>query len=751
MGQPLILPIWKFFDSAGLPLAGGKLYSYAAGTTTPQATYTDTTEGTPNTNPLILDANGVGVIWLGSLSYKFILQDSLGVVQWTADGIQSIPNGSVTTVKLADGSVTTQKLADGSVTTVKIADASITTAKLVDGSVIGNKIPDNSIAVTKFTGSTPIAFVDTSAPRTGDGPSAFPVKAWTAPVTIPTADTPPVGDGLCVQWSPNGKMLAVAENNSELVALYSRFGNELRKLSPGLVDPAAGATQAQALSWSPDGQYFLVSGTTGSYLYQKLGNAFAQQKWITSATYAAVAWAPNGDYVATTTVGSTNASIVKRIDVSKNSIICEWNTTAGQSIPASTDTVIKFDNAVEDNYPAGSTLGGTSWVCFAKRTNRYSVMAYIQFIEGTTAFVAPNTVELKLYKDGLFYRNLDFRIVYGTIAPNPAVTGATSVAMSADPSLAENISIVINQTHAGAVTLSTNSAKVWVSVTEAPGYDKLSSFTALSAPASQPSSATKSVAWSPDSMFVAFGTSEIQYTFTITTPTIAPTAGAQYTNNGVTFTVVSCAGTVLIAHGSGAPLASGTLTKTSGVGDATLTFSAFSNPVGVVIYQRTGDTFAKCADPTGGAPTGSVNGLAWSPDGLVLTCVHANSPFITSYSRPNTTSTTFTKIAANPATLPAGQGNACAYNSIRTKLAVAHNLTPFLTIYSIAGSGSTMTLTKDADPSVLPTGNGQSVSWTPDSQYLSHGQVGSPYVTNYKTSGAYGSAAVTFVNEVDLV
>ena len=31
---------WQFFDNSGAPLTGGKLYSYAAGTTTPQATYT---------------------------------------------------------------------------------------------------------------------------------------------------------------------------------------------------------------------------------------------------------------------------------------------------------------------------------------------------------------------------------------------------------------------------------------------------------------------------------------------------------------------------------------------------------------------------------------------------------------------------------------------------------------------------------------------------------------------------------------
>jgi hypothetical protein len=44
-----------------------------------------------------------------SSSYK----TASGNVQWTADGIQSIPNGSINTVKLADGAVTTVKIADG--------------------------------------------------------------------------------------------------------------------------------------------------------------------------------------------------------------------------------------------------------------------------------------------------------------------------------------------------------------------------------------------------------------------------------------------------------------------------------------------------------------------------------------------------------------------------------------------------------------------------------------------------------------
>ena len=47
-----------FYDEAGEPLVGGKVYTYEAGTTTPQATYTDSTGAYTNPNPVILDARG---------------------------------------------------------------------------------------------------------------------------------------------------------------------------------------------------------------------------------------------------------------------------------------------------------------------------------------------------------------------------------------------------------------------------------------------------------------------------------------------------------------------------------------------------------------------------------------------------------------------------------------------------------------------------------------------------------------------
>jgi len=77
----------QFIDAAGIPLAGGYLYTYAAGTTTPQATYTDSTAATANSNPIVLDSRGEASIWLASAAYKFKLTDADGTEIWTVDNI----------------------------------------------------------------------------------------------------------------------------------------------------------------------------------------------------------------------------------------------------------------------------------------------------------------------------------------------------------------------------------------------------------------------------------------------------------------------------------------------------------------------------------------------------------------------------------------------------------------------------------------------------------------------------------------
>jgi hypothetical protein len=83
-------PVFKAFNNDGTPLAGGLLYSYTAGTTTPQATYIDSTQSTPNLNPIVLNARGECALWLNpTLGYKFLLTDSLGntIPGWPVDNI----------------------------------------------------------------------------------------------------------------------------------------------------------------------------------------------------------------------------------------------------------------------------------------------------------------------------------------------------------------------------------------------------------------------------------------------------------------------------------------------------------------------------------------------------------------------------------------------------------------------------------------------------------------------------------------
>jgi hypothetical protein len=80
-------PFMQFTTTAGAPLIGGKVYTYAAGTTTPLASYTDNTGATANTNPVILDTRGEAAIWLSPASYKFVLKDSNDLTIWTSDNL----------------------------------------------------------------------------------------------------------------------------------------------------------------------------------------------------------------------------------------------------------------------------------------------------------------------------------------------------------------------------------------------------------------------------------------------------------------------------------------------------------------------------------------------------------------------------------------------------------------------------------------------------------------------------------------
>jgi hypothetical protein len=75
-------------DANGFPLAGGKLYSFMAGTSTPLATYTTQALDVPNTNPVILTRPARVDLPRGRVGYKFILHDALDNEMWFVDNVQ---------------------------------------------------------------------------------------------------------------------------------------------------------------------------------------------------------------------------------------------------------------------------------------------------------------------------------------------------------------------------------------------------------------------------------------------------------------------------------------------------------------------------------------------------------------------------------------------------------------------------------------------------------------------------------------
>lgn len=87
----------------GAPLAGGYVYTFLAGTTTPQTTYQDAAGLIPNSNPIVLNSAGYAVIYftLGA-SYKLVVTDGVaafpvspssivGTIQWTQDTMLAVP------------------------------------------------------------------------------------------------------------------------------------------------------------------------------------------------------------------------------------------------------------------------------------------------------------------------------------------------------------------------------------------------------------------------------------------------------------------------------------------------------------------------------------------------------------------------------------------------------------------------------------------------------------------------------------
>lgn len=210
----------QFFDNSGNVLTGGKIYTYTAGTTTPQVTYTSATGVTAHSNPIILDASGrvpSGEIWLtDGLSYKFLIKTSTEVLIGTYDNVIGINSNFINFLTETEIQTATAGQTVFTLTTTQYQPGTNSLSVFVDGvnqydGVSYSYVETDSVTVTftaglhvgalvKFTtaqtlssGVTDASLVTYDPPFTGSVPTNVEVKLSE---TVSVMDFGAVGDGV---------------------------------------------------------------------------------------------------------------------------------------------------------------------------------------------------------------------------------------------------------------------------------------------------------------------------------------------------------------------------------------------------------------------------------------------------------------------------------------------------------------------------------------------------------------------------
>lgn len=139
---------WQFFDNSGVPLSGGLINVYLAGTTTPTPTYTSSTGSTLNTNPIQLDSAGrpPEEIWVDPLlNYKFTVSTSASVLIRTYDNIRS-PFNLANLVFIQAGTGAVEQNAQ---------DKMRQLFTVLDFGAVGNNTTDDTVNIQKAIDATP--------------------------------------------------------------------------------------------------------------------------------------------------------------------------------------------------------------------------------------------------------------------------------------------------------------------------------------------------------------------------------------------------------------------------------------------------------------------------------------------------------------------------------------------------------------------------------------------------------------------
>ena len=273
----------QFFDNSGNVLTGGKIYTYAAGTTTDQATYTSSTGVTFHSNPIILDASGRvpgGEIWLAdNIAYKFVIEDSNNVLIGTYDNIVGINSNflnfytqeeiqtatagqtvfTLSTVSYTPGTNSLSVFVDG----VNQYDGSSYAYVETDSTTITFTAGLHVGALVKFTTAISLAGGATNSSTVIYDPAGTGAVATTVQTklreTISVKDFGAVGDGT------TNDTVAIQNAVASAKAIYFPQGTYL-------ITGTIGDGQVTNTAWHGDGQLLTIIKCDGT----NAGNAFVK-------------------------------------------------------------------------------------------------------------------------------------------------------------------------------------------------------------------------------------------------------------------------------------------------------------------------------------------------------------------------------------------------------------------------------------------------------------------------------------------
>ena len=194
----------QFFDNSGIPLAGGLVYTYTAGTTTPKVAYTTSSGSTPHTNPIVLDSAGRvpsgGEIWLtDNAAYKFVLKTSTATTIGTYDNITGNASGIYATFAASPGSSLVGYLPGGTGAVASTVQTKLREQVSVkDFGAVGNGVADDTAAIQAAI-TYVLNRVKTGSLNQLGGVVYFPTGRYRITSTLTN-----VTDGITIRGEPSG-------------------------------------------------------------------------------------------------------------------------------------------------------------------------------------------------------------------------------------------------------------------------------------------------------------------------------------------------------------------------------------------------------------------------------------------------------------------------------------------------------------------------------------------------------------------